>query len=245
MIRFIIAILFVVLALILSMPVYLVLLLIGLYSPETKEKVSMYFLHVSFRIIVFIAGTKVKFIGESNIPKDRAVLYVGNHRSYFDVIIPGTKLSYPSTFVAKKEFNRIPLLNLWMKNIHCLMLDRSDVKEGLKMVLKAIEYIKEGRSVFVFPEGTRNRTEDLLLPFKEGAMKISTKSGCPIIPVAITNSADVFEAHFPKLKKTEVVVHYGNPIYPDTLNKEELRFIGNKVASAIESMLRDDAALIG
>ncbi|MCR5734142.1 MAG: 1-acyl-sn-glycerol-3-phosphate acyltransferase [Lachnospiraceae bacterium] len=245
MVRFIISALFAIVDLTLSIPLYLITCLIGLFSPEIKEKIAMGFLHFSFKALVLIAGTRVKFIGEENIPKDRAVLYVGNHRSYFDVIIPGTKLTYPSTFVAKKEFNKIPLLNMWMKSIHCLMLDRSDVKEGLKMVLTAIQYVKDGRSVFVFPEGTRNKTDDLLLPFKEGAMKISTKSGCPIVPVAITNSADVFEAHFPKIKKTDVTVHYGDPIYPDTLSKEELRFIGNTVASAIETMLKEDASVAG
>ncbi|MCR5108249.1 MAG: 1-acyl-sn-glycerol-3-phosphate acyltransferase [Lachnospiraceae bacterium] len=244
MIRLIIILIYAVIVLVVTMPFQFVLFILDRFSPGIREKVSINSVHIIFKNLIFLAGTRVNYIGEENIPKDTAALYVGNHRSYFDVIIPGSRLPYPSTFIAKKEFNKIPMLNVWMHAIKCLMLDRSNIKEGLKTVLSAIDYIKEGRSIFVFPEGTRNKTQDLLLPFKDGALKISTKSHCPIIPVAITNSAEVFEAHFPKIKKADVIVHYGSPIYPDDLNKEELKHIGKAVTDSIEDMLKKDSCLI-
>ena len=77
------------------------------------------------------------------------------------------------------------LLRDWMKALYCLFLDRKDIKAGLKTILQGIEYIKRGISICIFPEGTRNRTDEML-PFKEGSMKIAEKTGCPIIPMAIT-----------------------------------------------------------
>ena len=64
-------------------------------------------------------------------------------------------------FVAKKEMEKIPLLRSWMKNVNCLFLDRKDIKAGLKTILEGIEKVKNGISVWIFPEGTRNRNKDL------------------------------------------------------------------------------------
>ncbi len=240
MIRIIIALIFVVCAIVISLPVWLIFEVVGLFSENAKEMASLAFLRLAFKIIVLIAGTKVHFIGEENIPADTPVLYVGNHRSFFDIIIQGTRFTRPTAFIAKKEFLKVPVFGLWMKNIHCLALDRDNLRQGLKVILKAIDYIGEGRSVFVYPEGTRNRSNELLLPFKEGSMKIATKSGCPIIPVAITNSSAVFEDQFPRLKKATVIVHYGKPIYPSALTAEDFKFPGRYTAGVISEMLLKD-----
>lgn len=87
-----------------------------------------------------------------------------------------------------------------MKNLHCLFLDRDNIKEGMKTILTAIEKAKNGISICIFPEGTRNKTSDTFLPFHEGSFKIAEKAGVPIIPMTIVNSAAVFEDQFPKIK---------------------------------------------
>ena len=70
------------------------------------------------------------------------------------------------------------------------------------MILQAIDYVRNGISVCIFPEGTRNTGEELtMLPFRDGALKIATKSGCAIIPVSMNNTAEIFENHLPKLRK--------------------------------------------
>ena len=78
-----------------------------------------------------------------------------------------------------------------MKNLHCLFLDRKDIKQGLKTILEGIEKVKSGISICIFPEGTRNKVNDTFLPFHEGSFKIAEKSGCPIIPMSIYNSAAI------------------------------------------------------
>lgn len=76
-----------------------------------------------------------------------------------------------------------------------------------------------------------------MLPFHEGSFKIATKTNCPIIPIAISNSANIFEAHFPKISPAKVVVEYGKPIYPDELSKEDKRHIGEYTQNVIREML--------
>ena len=76
-----------------------------------------------------------------------------------------------------------------------------------------------------------------MLPFHEGSFKIATKANCPIIPIAISNSANIFEAHFPKISPAKVVVEYGKPIYPDELSKEDKRHVGEYTQNVIREML--------
>ena len=134
---------------------------------------------------------------------------------------------------------KVPLLSTWMKRLHCLFLDRTDLKQGLKTILTAIEKVKSGISICIFPEGTRNKNDDELdmLPFHEGSFKIATKSGCPIIPMAISGSADIWESHFPKMKSTHVILEYGKPIYADQLEKEDKKHLGAYTQNIIHDML--------
>lgn len=83
-----------------------------------------------------------------------------------------------------------------------------------------------------------------MLPFKEGSFKIAEKSGCPIIPMAITNSADVLEAHMPRVKKTHVIVEYGKPIYPNELDKEQKKKIGAYCQNVIAEILEKNNSII-
>lgn len=240
MIRFILTLLYVILILIVSIPFLIVFGIIGLFNKHLKDVLSFRFVQFAFRIITFISGAKMTFIGKEKVPTDTAVLYVGNHRSYFDVIIPALCAIRPTGFIAKKEFKKFPIFNIWMIYLNCLFLDRKDIKQGLKTILTGIEYMKNGISMFIFPEGTRNKDDSSninLLPFKEGSMKLATKSGCPIIPVAIYNTAAVFEKQAPKIKKAHVTVQFGDPIYPDTLSKEEQKFLGKYTSEIIHEML--------
>ncbi len=148
-------------------------------------------------------------------------------------------------YVSKKEMESFPLLSIWMKYLYCLFLDRENARAGLKTILTAIEYVKNGVSICIFPEGTRNDGEELsMLDFKDGAFKIATKTGCAIVPISINNMADMFEAHLPRVKKTHVVIEYGQPIYPDKLDKDTKKHIGNYVKNIIQETINKNAALV-
>lgn len=167
------------------------------------------------------------------------MLYVGNHRSYFDIVIGYRLIKGECGFIAKKEMEKIPFLRRWMKNIHCLFLDRKNIKEGLKTILAGIDKVKHGISIWIFPEGTRNRDAGMM-EFKEGSMKIAEKTGCPIIPVAMTGTAEIFEKHIPWIKKSHVTVTFGKPIDIKTLGKDQKKFLGAYTRDVILSMLPEE-----
>lgn len=234
MIRLILVAIFVFLFLVLSTPLMFIEWIIGKFNMDVKNRSSLAIVNWAFRCVIFLSGTKVTALGEENIPKDTPVLYVGNHRSFYDIILTYVRVPRPTGYVAKKEMLKVPLLSIWMKHLHCLFLDRENIKEGMKTILTGIDKVKNGISICIFPEGTRNKQKDTFLPFHEGSFKIAEKAGCPIIPMTILNSAAIFEDHFPKIKKAKVVIEYGKPIYMNDLPKEERKFIGATVQKIIE-----------
>ena len=184
------------------------------------------------------AGMTVTVRGKEKIP-DTSVLYVGNHRSYFDILVGYTTVPGLTGFVAKKEMDRYILLRDWMRNVNCLFLDRKNIKEGLKTILEGVAKIKAGISIWIFPEGTRSRgaSELDMLEFKEGSLKIAEKSGHPVVPVAITGTAEVFEAHMPFIRPSHVIIEYGDPIYIKQLEPSQRKFVGEYTREVIRGML--------
>ena len=246
MIRIILIAVFVVSFLILSIPLFFIEWIIGKFNPSLRDISSLRIVQWACKVVILLSGVKLTVIGEENIPKDTAVLFIGNHRSYFDIVLTYARCRGLTGYVAKKEMLKIPLLSRWMKFLHCLFLDRSDVREGLKTILTAIDKVKSGISIMIFPEGTRNKNESELdlLPFHEGSFKIATKSGCPIIPVSINNSSALFEDHLPYVKKAPVIIEYGEPIYVKELPKEQQKFVGRYVQDIIvETLKKNKSAL--
>lgn len=244
MFRFICVAIFLVVFLILSIPVFLVEWIIGKFNREKRDYSSLRIVQWAFRVILKMTSVQTTVIGEENVP-DEPVLFIGNHRSFFDILLTYSRCKRLTGYVAKKEMEHIPLLSTWMRYLYCLFLDRENPKEGLKTILQAIDYVKNGISVCIFPEGTRNKGEELsMLPFRDGAFKIATKTNCAIIPISMNNTSAIFENQFPKIRKVHVVIEYGKPIYPNDLDKDDKKHIGSYVQNIIRETIQKNAAII-
>ena len=149
MLRFICIVIFLIAYLILTIPVLIVEWIIGKFNPYARDISSLRIVQWGFKVILKITGVRTTVIGEENIP-DEAVLFVGNHRSYFDILLTYSRCRRLTGYIAKKEMERYLTLTSWMRRVYCLFLDRKDPKEGLKTILQAIDYIKNGISICVF-----------------------------------------------------------------------------------------------
>ncbi len=239
MIRIILVAVFLITFLILSIPVMIGEKILRKFNPYAADISSLRIVQWAFKVVLFIAGTEITVIGEEHVPKDQPVLYVPNHLSYFDIVITYSRCPGLTGYIAKDKMQRYPLLSTWMKMLYCLFLDRKDMREGLKMVLTGIDHIKRGISICIFPEGTRNpHPEEGMMPFKEGSLKMAEKTGCPVIPVAISNTHNIFESHMPFIRKCHVIVEYGEPVLIKELDKEQRKFSGAYTRSKIEEMLK-------
>ena len=114
MIRFILVASFVILFLIATILVQIIEYIIGKFNPNLRNKSSLAIIQGAFRVVLFLSGTKLTVIGKENIP-DEPVLYVGNHRSFYDIVIGYSLVPNLTGFIAKKEMEKIPLLAQWMK----------------------------------------------------------------------------------------------------------------------------------
>lgn len=165
-------------------------------KPNEKYSKHMRFIMEEFiSFVLFLFGVRVKVTGEELIPKDRRFLMVGNHRSDLDPLIAiavfkGMDISW----IAKEVLFKIPLARKYMYRCNFLAMDRDDVRQSLRVINQAAEYVKSGVvSIGIYPEGTRNKTAEPLLPFKPGALKVAQKAGAPIVVTTMTNTDKIFK----------------------------------------------------
>ena len=141
MFRFICIVIFLVTFLILSIPIFFVEWVIGKFNREKRDYSSLRLVQWAFKVILKMTSVRTTVIGEENVP-DEPVLFIGNHRSFFDILLTYSRCKRLTGYVAKKEMEHIPLLSTWMRYLYCLFLDRENPKEGLKLSLIHIWLIR-------------------------------------------------------------------------------------------------------
>lgn len=246
MIRFILVALSLIIYLVFFIPVMLILLLVKRFRPDISSGIAQTMVRITFKLLLFFSGARVEVRGRENIPNDSGVLFVSNHRSYFD-ILAGYGYTYKKIgFVAKYEMINVPLLRQWMDLINCLFLNREDIKQGLKTILLGVEKVKSGVSIWICPEGTRNLNADVtdVKEFKEGSLKIAEKGKVPIVPVAIYGTYEIWEKHLPFIRSSKVIMEYGEPIIISELSDEEKKKLGaytrDKIVNMLENMAKEN-----
>lgn len=241
MIHLFLAVMAAFLFLVLTLPVLFILWQIGKKNPEKRDNIAFKMVRWIFKVIIVVSGIKLTVKGEENIPKDQGVVYIANHRSIFDIVITFSRFFAPTCIVAKKELERVPIFKTWLIYNKALLLDRNDLRQGMETIKKATDFAKNGTSVLIFPEGHRSKSEDEceMLEFHEGSFRISTRSGCPVVPIALHNTREIWEAHFPWIKATRVTLEYLPPIYPDTLTRDEQKHLGATCREQICKTLKD------
>ena len=161
-----------------------------------------------FKDLLFIAGTKVTVIGQENIPENTACLFVGNHRSWFDVIILQTLAKNPIGYISKKEFAHTPLLSMYMRDIGTLYIDRENPREALKT-------IKEGGYKMA-----EKSNSPIILVANSGTDDIWEKN-----------------KHF-AVKKRHVIIEFMEPVYPSELPVHERKAFYADIPNRINEKLQ-------
>lgn len=166
-----------------------------------------------------IFNTKV--VGLENLP-DKPYILAGNHRNMFDVVILMTNIDDEIHFMAKKELFRIKLLNSIFSKMGAFPVDRESV--DIKAVKESFRLLKSGEVLGIFPEGTRNRTDNILLPFKEGVSGIASKVNVPIVPFGISG----------EFKRNKLRLNIGEPIDISKIEKEkQTEYLEEKIKELI------------
>ncbi|WP_226035375.1 lysophospholipid acyltransferase family protein [Aquibacillus saliphilus] len=177
-------------------------------------------------------GTKVNVRGQNKLPNG-PVLYVSNHQGIFDILVLIGFAGKPLGFIAKKEIKKIPIVRAWMDEMQCVFIDRANRREAIKVISKGIDNLKNGQSMVIFPEGTRSRGAKLH-EFKSGSLRLGTKAGVPIVPVAINGTYNILENNNGKIKAADVTIEICDPIYPDQYETKKNTEIAKDIQRTIE-----------
>ncbi|MBU3158289.1 1-acyl-sn-glycerol-3-phosphate acyltransferase [Clostridium frigoris] len=210
-------------------------------TKKSLKEAEIYLLDVATNWAKFVlkaANLNLTVIGRSNIPKE-ACLFVGNHQSDFDIPVILSNMNNITGAVAKKSMIKIPILSYWMKQIHCVFMDRENPRQALKDIAQGVEYLKNGYSMLIFPEGTRSRS-NTMGEFKKGSMRLAIKAGVPIVPVTFFDTYKAFEGNNGKIKKANAKLVFDKPIYLDSMTKEEKANISDVVKNIIQDNLNKE-----
>ena len=186
------------------------------------------------RVILKVTGVTLTVEGLENIPKEGPCVFVGNHRSYYDIPLLLASLDKPHGILAKEELGKIPLLNRWMKLLGCVFVQRDDLRASVRALNDATAIVESGRSFVIFPEGTRYKGEEGGAgEFKNGAFRIAVKTGAPVVPVAISGARGLFEAHGNRATPGTVHVRVLPPIQTAGMSRAEQKQLPDAVRQTI------------
>ncbi|WP_235318328.1 lysophospholipid acyltransferase family protein [Planococcus sp. CAU13] len=181
-------------------------------------------------------GSRVAVTGLDVLPAG-PVLFVSNHEGNFDIPVILSSIPKPFGFISKKEVKKFPVIPVYMEDMNCVFIDRTDRRSALKSISDTAEKLKEGHSILIFPEGTRSKGTGIG-EFKAGFMRIAADAGAPIVPLAIKGTADIMEKNNNKIRPAKVSLQVLEPILPETYaalpSKEAIRIIHGMIAKALD-----------
>lgn len=183
---------------------------------------------ILYRIGRFILGPFFKWyynptiIGKENIPKEGAILIVGNHKHLYDQCLSIISTKRFIKYMSKREYFDNKKTRWFFKAVGCISVDRS-VHDG-KAKGEAIETLKNGGAIGLFPEGTRNKTQEFLLPFKFGAVSMAKKTDAYLVPFGITGdyifrSKNLVIKYGKLFKVTDMELEEANNLLYETVKK--------------------------
>ena len=176
------------------------------------------------QLLLKILGIPVIVEGREHLVPGRTYIYAANHRSQFDIFVLMEVLPDDFAWVAKKSLFQIPLFGQALSRLGNVSIDRQNLPEAIRSLNHAAELVQEGRSLIIFPEGTRGISRELL-PFKKGVFIMAMKAGQPIVPVSISGTMAIQPRGSLHIRPGPIKVVISPPIDPQEFQgrpKEEL-----------------------
>jgi len=172
------------------------------------------------RAATWLSGVRVRVAGLDHLDSKAAYIFMSNHTSNLDPPVMVPLIYRPMSILAKKELFRIPLIGLVFRIGNLVPVDRSNREAAVESVKKAVEVLRSGRSMVVYPEGTRSRN-GRMLPFKKGPFHMAIESGVCIAPCTIIGTHDAWPKGKFRIKPMTVTAHFHPPIDPAQFETRE------------------------
>ena len=182
------------------------------------------------------ANVDLQVTGLDNIPKEGSFMLYGNHQGLFDVVAIAASCPRPLSVVYKKELSNVPVLKQIYACTNSFAMDREDVRQSLTVIQNVTREVKSGYPYLIFPEGTRSKLGNKMLPFHAGSLRCAVKAKCPVVPMAFVNSFRVLDEK--GSDRVAVQLHYLPPIpyeeFQDMKAAELAQLVQSKIQAVIE-----------
>jgi len=188
------------------------------------------------RMALWACGARVRYHDLERISARRPCIYIANHQSNVDVWVLLRVLPRSTRFVAKQSLFRVPFLGRALKAAGFIPIDRKNKTRAIRSLNLAADRIRDGRSVVLFPEGTRSR-DGRLQPFKKGPFHLALQAGVPIVPIAIAGGGAVMPAGIARATPGDVDVFVLPPIEVEPFLPDDLRGLLDTVHRSIQRAL--------
>ena len=179
------------------------------------EKAAGRFTSAALKVLFALAFCRVRVVGKEHMAAPGPKIFASNHTSYFDVLPLMLGLGVPYRFVAKMEVAGMPFIGTFLKQMGHLQFDRTDPNSRLRQAEEMEKLLRQGDSVFVFPEGTFTE-ENGIRPFQLGAFKAAVATGVPIIPVSLSGTRGFLRDGTYLPRPRNVTLTLSPPINPRT-----------------------------
>ena len=190
-----------------------------------SDKLIIYIMIKPIIYILLKILYRPKYIDTHLIPQNGPIIVCGNHVHAFDPLLAIASNKRTLHFLAKKELFKFGF-GLILRSIGTIPVDRS--KKDNNATDYAQKYLKDGKALAIFPESTRNKTNELLLPFKYGSVSLAKKTGALIVPYAIVNKYKLF--------RKSVTVIYDEPIDITNMDMNEANeYLKKSIKNILES----------
>jgi 1-acyl-sn-glycerol-3-phosphate acyltransferase len=186
-------------------------------------------------------GVSVTTEGKELFPLAQPLIVMSNHQSHADVPILFASLPTIPGFLAKRELDKVPFLSMALRFGGHVLIDRSNRVSAMRALKDAAEEIASGKTIAVFPEGTRG-DKDELLPFKKGGFMVAKKAGVAVVPVGILGSRHILPRDDLWPRPGEVTVRIGTPIAAEEVRTLSSTQLSQRVRGDIKSLLGWSAA---
>ncbi|MCL2327114.1 MAG: 1-acyl-sn-glycerol-3-phosphate acyltransferase [Bacteroidetes bacterium] len=180
-----------------------------------------------------ILFSKIKIEGLENLDPKQHYIFMANHSSYFDIACLFYATKRRLHFIAKQELGRQFFTGYMLRKLKIIFIDRSNALRSATSMRQAIETIKSGKDIAIFPEGTRTKTGKLGV-FKKGGFKMAIQSQTPIVPVVIENSAKAWARNNITFRPATVVVRFCKPVETAHLTENDAQILSEKVRGSFE-----------
>jgi 1-acyl-sn-glycerol-3-phosphate acyltransferase len=194
------------------------------------------------RLLLWGAGIEIRGDGIERIDRNKRYILIANHHSYFDIPCIFAAIPQPIRFMAKKSLFSIPIFGWAIGRAGFIPIDRKNRRTAVKSFDLAVNRIRKGNTIVIFPEEGRSR-EWAMRPFQRGAFLLAIRSELPILPLAIDGTYDVFRVGAKRITPGVVTVRVGTPIETVGLGVRAKETLLDQSRGQIEAMLarRDKA----